>query len=144
MFNGTERPLVVADFLIEAQALLMTAEECLNHLGLIRDDDDAIHCMLSTLLKLEQRAYALDINPVSSFCHTLRRLFKHARDSGVLSNETVETLRQCLTLLAWQLELIDLDTGQLGLDETEESQLIATLSLQVDSPPPIKPPNPEQ
>lgn len=144
MFNGTERPLVVADFLIEAQVLLMTAEECLNHLGLIRDDDDAIRCMLSTLFKLEQRAHALDINPVSSFCRTLRRLFRHAQASGVLSNDTVETLKQCLTLLAWQLELIDLDTGQLALDETEESLLVATLTQQIDPPCQLSHSTPEQ
>jgi hypothetical protein len=31
-----------------------------------------------------------------------------------------------LTLLAWQLELIDIKTGQLALDETEQTTLIAT------------------
>src|SRR3546814_12540117 len=47
------------EFLIEAETLLAKSEECLSHLQLINNDKDAIDCMLSTLLKLANKADAL-------------------------------------------------------------------------------------
>jgi len=44
-----------------------------------------------------------------------------------LHDEALDALHNCLTLLAWQLELIDTKTGKLGLDETEQTVLIATV-----------------
>ena len=135
MFNGKERPLALADFLVEAQVLLTTAEECLSHLGLIRDDEDAINCMLFTLLKLEQRAHALRVAQVADFCGTLSQMLNRAKACEGLNHQTVETLKDCFILLAWQLELIDLNTGSLALDDTEQKRLIATLSNHIESAP---------
>ncbi|KVV06008.1 MULTISPECIES: hypothetical protein [unclassified Pseudomonas] len=134
MFNGKTRPLALADFLIEAQVLLTTAEECLSHLKLIHDDEDAINCMLGTLSKLERRAKALAITPVAGFCRALRALLKQANSLGTLRDKTVATLRDCFSLLAWQVELIDLKTGQLVLDDTEQVMLIATFAAQIGAP----------
>lgn len=139
MFNGKQQPLALSGFLIEAQVLLTTAEECLNHLRLIHDDEDALNCMLATLLKLNVRAAALGVSPVASFCQTLRSLLKETRNAGPLSSSTVETLNDCFALLGWQLELIDVETGQLELDEAEQHELIETFKAQIraeqNSPP---------
>ncbi len=135
MFNGKERPLALADFLVEAQVLLTTAEECLSHLGLIRDDEDAINCMLFTLLKLEQRAHALKVTPIAEFCGTLSQLLNQAKAYGGLNHKTVETFQDCFILLAWQLELVDLNTGSLALDDTEQKRLVATLAEHIESEP---------
>ncbi len=55
------------EFLIEAETLLAKSEECLSHLQLINNDKDAIDCMLSTLLKLANKANALALEAVSEF-----------------------------------------------------------------------------
>lgn len=48
-----------------------------------------------------------------------------------LHDQALEALHACLTLLAWQLELIDTRTGELGMDESEQAKLIATVTLQI-------------
>ena len=141
MFNGNDRPLALADFLIEAQVLLTTAEECLTHLRLIHNDEDAIDCMVTTLSKLEKRAKALTITPIAGFCRTLRTLLRQARNLGTLHDQAVEILKDCFSLLAWQVELIDPTTGQLSLDDSEQEMLITSFTKQVEAmqtaPPPL-------
>jgi hypothetical protein len=48
-----------------------------------------------------------------------------------LHDQALDALNNCLTLLAWQLELIDTRTGELSLDESEQTSLIATVTLQI-------------
>src|SRR3546814_5070820 len=60
------------EFLIEAETLLAKSEECLSHLQLINNDKDAIDCMLSTLLKLANKADALALEAVSEFSMHIR------------------------------------------------------------------------
>ena len=48
-----------------------------------------------------------------------------------LHDQALQALEECLKLLAWQLELIDVKTGQLALDEAEQATLIATVTLQI-------------
>ncbi|MNE74209.1 hypothetical protein D3C80_1702700 [compost metagenome] len=48
-----------------------------------------------------------------------------------LHDEALDALKDCLTLIAWQLELIDQKTGQLSLDETEQASLIEAFAFQV-------------
>ncbi|MNG10461.1 hypothetical protein D3C84_939320 [compost metagenome] len=48
-----------------------------------------------------------------------------------LHDEALDALKDCLTLIAWQLELIDQKTGQLSLDETEQTSLIEAFAFQV-------------
>lgn len=141
MFNGNDRPLALADFLIEAQVLLTTAEECLTHLRLIHHDEDAIDCIVKTLSKLERRAKALTIAPIAGFCQTLRNLLRQARNLGALHEPAVEILKDCFSLLAWHVELIDPHTGQLTLDDSEQKLLITSFTEQIEAmqtaPPPL-------
>jgi hypothetical protein len=48
-----------------------------------------------------------------------------------LHDEALSALKDCLTLIAWQLELIDQKTGQLSLDESEQTTLIEAFAFQV-------------
>jgi hypothetical protein len=48
-----------------------------------------------------------------------------------LHDEALDALKNCLTLIAWQLELIDQNTGQLSLDEAEQTSLIEAFAFQV-------------
>ncbi|MEO6679704.1 MAG: hypothetical protein ABIO21_20365 [Pseudomonas sp.] len=119
------------EFLVEAETLLAKTEECLSHLQLISNDTDAIDCMLSTLLKLANKADALSLETMSEFSLHIHGLLNHAQHQRGLNDTALEALKDCLTLLAWQLELIDPKTGQLGLDDSEQTSLIEAFAFQV-------------
>ncbi|AWY40423.1 hypothetical protein DKY63_11175 [Pseudomonas putida] len=129
--NRKEWSKRVPEFLIEAESLLAKTEECLSHLQLISNDRDAIDCMLSTLLKLASKADALALAAVSEFSLHIHSLLTHAQGHMDLHDEALSALKDCLTLIAWQLELIDQKTGQLSLDESEQTTLIEAFAFQV-------------
>ena len=129
--NRKEWTKRVPEFLVEAESLLAKTDECLSHLQLIRNDRDAIDCMLSTLLKLACKADALALAAVSEFSLHIHGLLNHAQSHMALHDEALNALKDCLTLIAWQLELIDQKTGQLSLDETEQTTLIEAFAFQV-------------
>ncbi|QJP96729.1 MULTISPECIES: hypothetical protein [Pseudomonas] len=129
------------EFLVEAEMLLAKSEECLSHLQLISNDRDAIDCMLSTLLKLANKADALALEAVSEFSLHLHGLLSQAQDRVDLHAEALDALKDCFTLMAWQLELIDPSTGQLSLDDSEQTSLIEAFAFQVGQSqfqPPLK------
>jgi chemotaxis protein histidine kinase CheA len=117
------------EFLHEAETLLAKSEECLSHLQLISNDKDAIDCMLSTLLKLANKADALALATVSEFSLNIHELLSQAHMD--LHDQALDALKDCFTLMAWQLELIDQTTGQLGLDDSEQTSLIEAFAFQV-------------
>ncbi|URM30490.1 hypothetical protein LLY42_13565 [Pseudomonas frederiksbergensis] len=119
------------EFLIEAETLLAKSEECLSHLQLISNDKDAIDCMLSTLLKLSSKADALALAAVSEFSLHIHGLLSHAQNHMDLHDQALDALKDCFTLMAWQLELIDQTTGHLGLDDSEQTSLIEAFAFHV-------------
>lgn len=119
------------EFLVEAETLLAKSEECLSHLQLISNDKDAIDCMLSTLLKLASKADALALVAVSEFSLHIHGVLNQAQYHADLHDQALVALKDCFTLMAWQLELIDPSTGQLGLDESEQVSLIEAFAFQV-------------
>ncbi len=123
------------EFLIEAETLLAKSEECLSHLQLINNDKDAIDCMLSTLLKLANKANALALEAVSEFSLHIHGLLSHAQNQMELHDQALDALKDCFTLMAWQLELVDHTTGQLGLDSSEQTSLIEAFAFQVGQSP---------
>lgn len=126
--EGAQR---LPEFLVEAESLLAKSEECLSHLQLISNDTDAIDCMLSTLLKLANQADALDLEAVPGFSLHIHGLLNHAQHHTILNDQALEALKDCFTLLAWQLELIDPHTGKLALDDSEQTALIEAFAFQV-------------
>jgi chemotaxis protein histidine kinase CheA len=119
------------EFLVEAETLLAKSEECLSHLQLISNDKDAIDCMQSTLLKLASRAEALALEAISEFSLHIYSLLNLTQEHVDLHEQALDALRDCFRLMAWQLELVDPKTGQLGLDETEQTSLIEAFAFQV-------------
>lgn len=117
--------------LLEAEKLLVKSEECLSHLQLIRDDNDAIDCMKSSLAKLAEKADSLALQAISEFSRHIQYLIANAANPMQLHDQALDALHACLTLLAWQLELIDTRTGELSMDESEQATLIATVTLQI-------------
>ncbi|UVM40422.1 hypothetical protein LOY28_08415 [Pseudomonas sp. B21-017] len=129
--NPKEWAQRIPEFLVEAETLLAKSEECLSHLQLISNDKDAIDCMLSTLLKLANKADALALATVSEFSLHIHGLLSHAQNHMDLHDQALDALKDCFTLMAWQLELIDQTTGQLGLDDSEQTSLIEAFAFQV-------------
>ena len=131
MNDGNEWQLALPEFLRQAEKLLVKSEECLSHLHLIRNDSDAIDCMKISLINLAEKADALALQAISEFSRHIQYLIANAENPLQLHDQALDALHDCLTLLAWQLELIDIKTGQLALDETEQTTLIATVALQI-------------
>ncbi|WP_404484015.1 hypothetical protein ABWL43_20580 [Pseudomonas sp. HT11] len=131
MNNANEWQTALPEFLLEAEMLLAKSQECLNHLHLIRNDSDAIDCMKISLSKLAEKAEGLALQAISEFSRHIQNLIANAACPMELHDQALNALHDCLTLLAWQLELIDTRTGELALDESEQTKLIATVTLQI-------------
>lgn len=119
-----QRSQRLPEFLIEAETLLAKSEECLAHLQLISNDQDAINCMLDTLLTLANRADALALGAVSSFARSIHTVLSRTHQQIDLQHKALLALKECFTLMAWQLELVDINTGKLGLDDAEQACLL--------------------
>ncbi len=132
MLNGKEWQTSLPEFLVEAQTLQAKMQECCLHLGLIHNDQDAIDCLLAALHKLAGRADVLGVRCMAEFSRHIHSVLSHAPEQLNLHNAALQSLQDCLTLLAWQLELIDPYTGQLSLDESEQAALVASLAAQTD------------
>ncbi|SPO65992.1 histidine kinase [Pseudomonas sp. JV241A] len=128
MANDAPHNSALQDFLVDAQVLLTKAEECLLHLQLIDNDPDACHCLNDTLGTLVTRAHTLGLVEVAAYSLQLQTLLEPAQVHPALQGEALQALESCLTLLAWQLELIDPHTGRLSLDTEEQVQLLDTLA----------------
>ena len=131
MNDGNEWQLALPEFLREAEKLLTKSEECLSHLHLIRNDSDAIDCMKISLIKLAEKTDCLALQAISEFSRHIQDVIANAESPLQLHDQALEALHDCLTLLAWQLELIDAKTGQLTLDKEEQTKLIDTVTLQI-------------
>ncbi|WP_300632469.1 hypothetical protein [Pseudomonas sp.] len=131
MNSAKEWQTALPEFLMEAEMLLIKSQECLSHLHLIRNDSDAIDCMKISLSKLAEKADNLALQAISDFSRRLQELIANAQSPMQLHDQALDALHDCLTLLAWQVELIDTRTGELTLDESEQTSLIATVTLQI-------------
>ncbi|QXI30287.1 hypothetical protein [Pseudomonas vanderleydeniana] len=132
MLNGKERQANLPEFLVEAETLQTKMQECCQHLELIRNDRDAIDCLLTALHKLGGRADVLGVRCMAKFSRHIHEVLSYAPERLNLHEGALQALQDCLTLLAWQLELIDPHTGQLGLDDSEQAELIAALAAQTE------------
>ncbi|MEC4876276.1 histidine kinase [Pseudomonas sp. NC26] len=123
-------------FLLDAQVLLTQCQECLQHLELIANDPDACHCLSHTLDTLARRASGLGLLEVAHYCTVLQQLLAPACQRQHLHSKALPALDACLTLLAWQLELVDAQTGRLALDTSEQVALLTELATVLDQPVP--------
>ncbi|WP_342624837.1 histidine kinase [Pseudomonas alkylphenolica] len=128
MANESLNSSALQDFLVDAQVLLTQAEECLQHLELIDNDPDACHCLNDTLATLVTRAHNLGLLEVASYSKQLQHLLETAHNPSRLPGSALPALEECLTLLAWQLELVDPHTGRLSLDTDEQVLLLDNLA----------------
>ncbi|MFJ4155572.1 histidine kinase [Pseudomonas sp. NPDC089752] len=122
------------EFLLDAQVLLTQSHECLQHLELIDNDPDACHCLDNALDTLARRASGLGLLEVAHYTCTLQQLLAPACRHLHLHSKALPALSACLTLLAWQLELVDKQTGRLALDASEQVALLAELATALDQP----------
>ncbi|MFK0094266.1 histidine kinase [Pseudomonas sp. NPDC090592] len=121
-------------YLVDAQVLLTQAQECLQHLELIDNDPDACCCLDKALDSLARQATRLDLREVAHYTTALQQLLAPACHGGYLQREALPVVGECLTLLAWQLELVDTRTGRLNLDIGEQLVLLNSLAKAVRQP----------
>ncbi len=74
MNDGKEWQAALPEFLLEAEMLLAKSEECLSHLHLIRNDNDAIDCMKNSLTKLAEKADAMALEVRLFFMQSMASL----------------------------------------------------------------------
>nr|WP_201170566.1 histidine kinase [Pseudomonas sp. S31] len=122
------------DFLLDAQVLLTQSQECLHHLELIDNDPDACHCLHNALDTLARRASDLGLVEVAHYAYGLQLLLAPACHQQRLLSEALPAVEACLTLLAWQLELVDIRTGRLNLDASEQTALLSDLANALGQP----------
>lgn len=139
--EGRQWKSELPEFLLEAETLLAKADECLNHLHLIPNDNDAVKCLVDILGKLANKAQALALDAIDDFSQHIHDLLSNTERPLELHDKALDALAQCLTLLAWQLELIDCRTGSLALDGIEQTLLIEAFAEQlgVSKPVPLHP-----
>jgi len=130
VFNNS----ALQEFLLDAQVLLTQSQECLQHLELITNDPDACHCLNNTLDTLARRASGLNLREVAHYADALQQLLAPACRQLHLHSEALPPLEACLTLLAWQLELVDVRTGRLALDTSEQIALLTDLASALRQP----------
>lgn len=133
MLNGTDWPTTHPDFIAEAQLLMVRCQECLAHMALIADDSDALDGLLDSLSRLADKARRAQVDCTAGLCRELWRLLAPACVDHPLSGETQALVGECLTLLAWHLELIDPHTGQLPLDQAEQRELLGKVAVSFQS-----------
>lgn len=127
MLNSNEWQQRHDKVLDECLALLDRSEDCLAHLEMIADDKDALKGLQTTLRSLTEKAVGAALDSTATFASQLQQQLESLGD-GLLQHETLRTLRDCLGLLAWQLELIDLRTGELAMDDSEQHELLERLA----------------
>jgi len=133
--EGNEVYQPLSELLAEAETLLAKSEDCLNHLHLISNDEEAIQCLRDSLLKLANITHARALEPLSDFARRVHEVLEPSRSAIELDQQVLLALKDCLTLMAWQLELVDPASGQLNMDDSEQSLLLDALSLQLDPHP---------
>ncbi|WP_341520532.1 hypothetical protein AABC73_19370 [Pseudomonas sp. G.S.17] len=128
MLNGLQWQDRYPEFLSETQALLSRLQECLLHLELINDDQDAIDGLIATLHKLSNAAENAAVAGVADFSRQLLSVLSAAMLDRHFQDNALLVLKDCFALLAWQLELIDPRDGLLMLDDSEQRELLANLT----------------
>ena len=90
--------------------------------------------MSTTALSAADVDTRLGAREVAHYATALHQLLAPACQSGCLQPEALPAIEACLTLLAWQLELLDSRTGRLNLDIGEQLVLLGELAKVVQQP----------
>ncbi|MDR0281484.1 MAG: hypothetical protein LBJ37_26790 [Paucimonas sp.] len=127
MLNDSPDVSALRVFLGDAQSLLNRAQECLQHFQLIGEDADASDCLIHTLASLSDKARGLGLTQIADFCSQLCALLAPVERRNHLHGAALAIIEACLSLLAWQVELIDPYDGTLNLDAEEQRELLQGL-----------------
>lgn len=136
MPTGNEWHHLHGIFQENAPALLARADECVAHLELIDNDSDAVEALLNTLYAIATLANNAQLPAIGAFSLRVNETLRPVCTNGRLTPAALASLRKCLALLAWQVELVDPVTGLLPLDDTEQRELLARLASDLDEPDP--------
>ncbi|HEX8595895.1 MAG TPA: hypothetical protein VF682_21850 [Pseudomonas sp.] len=129
MLNGLQWHDRYPEFISQAQALLSRFQECLLHLEVFDNDQDALACLKATLQKMGDHAENASINGVADFSRQLLKLMSAALLTPPLPVNALQVLKDCLALFAWQIELINPQDGLLLLDDSEQCALLDRFAL---------------
>ena len=129
MLNGDQWSQLLQGFIEEASDLIKQAEEYLLQLDQTPDDEDAINGLFRAMHTLKGSAGLFSLTPLVSFTHHLESLLMAVRDGQrTLTPPLVSLMLRCLDEVASMVSLIDVDSGELPVDETHQNELLAALA----------------
>ncbi|MFF7709297.1 hypothetical protein [Pseudomonas sp. NPDC007930] len=106
---------------------LTQLHDCLDHLALLNGDDEAASALRYALVRLHATAQASGLAGVAQFAAAVALALAASPSPWHQDGNSRGVLRQCLDLMAWQVELADPTTGELNLDQQEQQQLLTEL-----------------
>ncbi len=129
MLNGEQWSQLLRGFIDEAGDLIKQAEEYLLQLDQTPEDEDAVNGLFRAMHTLKGSAGLFSLTPLVSFTHHLESLLMSVRDSQrKLEPALVSLMLRCLDEIATMVALIDVDSGELPVDETHQNELLAALA----------------
>ncbi|NWB84320.1 histidine kinase [Pseudomonas gingeri] len=127
------RQLSARQSLMDSRTRMIDIQECLDHLELIPCDVDATQCLARHIRWLALSADTALLASTNGFCLELYNLINTPRFDKKMNDTTLQTLKKCCNLLAWQLELTNPRTGILHMDRREEIILLSELKKSLKS-----------
>ncbi|MES2818492.1 MAG: chemotaxis protein CheA [Pseudomonadota bacterium] len=137
MLNAEQWTQLLQSFLEEARDLAKQAEAHLLQLDEVPDDEEAINGLFRAMHTLKGSAGLFSLTPLVSFTHHLESLLMAVRDGERrLSPGLISLMLRCLDEIASMVELIDVASGELAVDDAHQAQLLAELEheLGADAP----------
>ncbi len=135
MLNGDQWTQLLQGFIEEARDLSQQAEQQLLVLDQTPDDQDAINALFRVMHTLKGSAGLFSLAPLVNFTHHLENLLMAVRDGeGELSSPLISLMLRCLDEIGSMIELIDVASGELQVDETHQQELLAALAEYVAPP----------
>lgn len=129
------RYLSAIQSLTASQARMIDIQECLSHLELIPCDADATRSLIGHIRWLALSADTALLASTNIFCLEVHKLISIPKVEEKLTGPSLQVLKNCCNLLAWQLEFTNPRTGILQMDRLEEMALLHSLKLALASDP---------
>jgi len=129
MLDEAQWSQLLQSFIEEARDLSKQAEEYLLLLDQSPTDEDAINGLFRAMHTLKGSAGLFTLTPLVRFTHHLENMLMEVRDGErSLTSDLISLMLRCLDEINSMLELVDVQSGELPVDETHQHQLLGALA----------------
>lgn len=129
MLDGDQWAQLLQGFIEEARDLTQQAEQHLLALDETPDDEDAVNALFRAMHTIKGSAGLFSLIPLVNFTHHLENLLMAVRDGErELSSPLISLMLRCIDEIGSMIELIDVSTGELSVDEAHQQELLGALA----------------